>query len=62
MYGKGYIYGLGIALILCFVIWQLDNRYYKTKHELLRKQLRKKKERLDESVEKSSPKTEDSEK
>ncbi|BBM02478.1 hypothetical protein [Microbulbifer sp. GL-2] len=45
MYGKGYLYGLGVAFIVWLIIWQLDKRYYKKKQELLRKRLQKKKER-----------------
>lgn len=43
MYGKGYLYGLGVAFIVWFIIWQLDKRYYKKKQELLRKRLQKRK-------------------
>lgn len=44
MYGKGYIYGLGLAFLLWLLIKHVDKRYYKKKRELLTKRLKKKEE------------------
>lgn len=39
MYGKGYLFGIGLAVILWLLIRQVDKRYYQRKHALIQQRL-----------------------